>query len=142
MAAQRSSFENSLIHVIFDGETSPDLYCPVTRKLIVPGTVNFEPTSSGDKINYADIETVMFVFLADEPVYVSENVEAAIDERRAALEKAGDIEDADDLSEFDVVSEHLPLGPAAMIFKVVWDGSDDTAVIVGLDLAATVTRCK
>jgi len=140
--ADLSFYERASVPLDFDSENSPDIYCPVTRKLILPGFVYFEPTSSGDEIDYDAIETVMFVFAAGDALYTSSITDEAIEQKRKELQAAGQIEDADDLDDFDVISEHLNLGPTALVLNITWQGDRNSAVIIGLDLGAPLAGAE
>lgn len=133
-----SSYARATVALNFENQTSPDLYCPVTRKLILPGFAYFGAAASGDEFDYDAIETVMFVLVAGEPHYLSAALGEAIEDKRRELEKAGDIEDVDDLSDCDVIAEHLDLGPAALVLSVTWERDSNSVIIIGLDLGAPV----
>jgi hypothetical protein len=137
-----SPFARASVELNFDSENLPDLYCPVTRKLIMPGFVYYETTTSGDGIDYDAIETVMFVFVAGEPIYTSNLTDEAIVQKRSEMRTEGQIAEDDELDAFAAITEHLDLGPAPLVLNITWDGNRDSGVFIGLDLVAPIEEAE
>jgi hypothetical protein len=140
MAESVSSYARASVHLDFEHDNSPSLYCPVTRQLLLPGFVYFGSTAPWDEIDYDGIETVMFVFVAGAPLYLSGLVEESIDARRVELRtelaRAEQTLPHEGSSDLEIVARNLDLGPAALVLCVTWNGREDTGVVIGLDLAA------
>jgi hypothetical protein len=141
-----SAFTRALLSINWDSAApAPILRCPITGKVIAVG---YDPTSGEmaadyEEPNWEEVPTLLFHYIPEvgEFSYITPGLQAKIDEKRADLEQKLGEDEAEDLSDFEILEEHLEsLGEVPVVFGLTTHGFAcgpvTGSVYVGLDLAA------
>ena len=134
-------FERALHEVNWDFSAQPPaLRCPITGQIVLAGydPVTGDIADGVEQPHWEKVPTVLFHFIDEigEFDFIRDDLRAAIEKKRMDLGA-----DADDMHDFEILSEHLTsLGHAPIIFKLTTHGIAcgpvSSSVYVGLDLAA------
>lgn len=142
---EKSAYENALVTVEWPYENHiPAIRCPITGMVISLGFGPDQDPEADPPLEPSDEKCPTLLFRYNHGVgleFAQEEFARTIANKKRKLVENGELEDEDDIDDFEVISEHLEnLGEAPLIINLPTKGLPGDGVVLGLDLARVISN--
>ena len=141
----RTAYDNAVVTVEWPYEDHiPALRCPITGMVISLGFGPKQNPETDSPQEPADEKCPTLLFRYNNEIgmeYVQPEFARIVEEKKQELVRSGEFKDAEDIDDFEVISDHLDdLGEAPMVMNIPTWGLPGQGIVIGLNLAQALSR--